>query len=56
LKQNSYGILPGQFFCSKAKAGLGQFSDKVVQRFSDVQELIRRINFYVDPEPENAGF
>jgi 2-methylcitrate dehydratase PrpD len=37
------------------KAGLGQFSDKVVQR-SDVQEMIRRINFYVDPEAENAGF
>jgi len=39
----------------EGKAGLGQFSDKVVQR-SDVQELIRRINFYVDPEAENAGF
>jgi 2-methylcitrate dehydratase PrpD len=37
------------------KAGLGQFSDKTVQR-SDVQEMIRRINFYVDPEAENAGF
>ena len=39
----------------EGKAGLGQFSDKVVQR-SDVQEMIRRINFYVDPEAENAGF
>src|SRR3982074_3654602 len=37
------------------KAGLGQFSDKVVQR-SDVQEMIGKINFYVDPEAENAGF
>ena len=37
------------------KASLGQFSDKVVQR-PDVQQMIRRINFYVDPEAENAGF
>jgi len=37
------------------KAGLGQFSDKVVQR-PDVQEMIARINFYVDPEAESAGF
>jgi 2-methylcitrate dehydratase PrpD len=37
------------------KAGLGQFSDKVVQR-SDVQEMIGRINFYVDPEAESVGF
>jgi 2-methylcitrate dehydratase PrpD len=37
------------------KAGLGQFSDKVVQR-QDVQEMIRRINFYVDPEAESAGY
>ena len=37
------------------KAGLGQFSDKVVQR-PDVQEMIRKINFYVDPEAEAAGF
>jgi 2-methylcitrate dehydratase PrpD len=37
------------------KAGLGQFSDKVVQR-PDVQQMINRINFYVDPEAENAGF
>jgi 2-methylcitrate dehydratase PrpD len=37
------------------KAGLGQFSDKVVQRH-DVQEMIRRINFYVDPEAESAGY
>ena len=37
------------------KAGLGQFSDKMVQR-PDVQEMIRRINFYVDPEAESAGY
>jgi len=37
------------------KAGLVQFSDKVVQR-PDVQEMIRRINFYVDPEAESAGY
>ena len=37
------------------KAGLGQFSDKVVQR-SDVQEMIRKINFYVEPEAESAGY
>ncbi len=37
------------------KAGLGEFSDKVVQR-ADVQEMIRKINFYVDPEAESAGF
>jgi 2-methylcitrate dehydratase PrpD len=37
------------------RAGLGQFSDKVVQR-SDVQEMIARIHFYVDPEAEGAGY
>src|SRR6202040_3665774 len=37
------------------KAGLGEFSDKVVQR-ADVQQMIRRVNFYVDPEAERAGF
>src|SRR5215467_434955 len=37
------------------KAGLSEFSDKVVQR-ADVQEMIRRINFYVDPQAESAGF
>jgi 2-methylcitrate dehydratase PrpD len=37
------------------KAGLGQFLDKVVQR-PDVREMIRKINFYVDPEAESAGF
>jgi 2-methylcitrate dehydratase PrpD len=37
------------------KAGLGEFSDSVAQR-ADVQEMIRKINFYVDPEAESAGF
>jgi 2-methylcitrate dehydratase PrpD len=37
------------------KAGLGQFSDTVVQR-PDVKEMIRKINFYVDPQAESAGF
>src|SRR5712664_307050 len=37
------------------KAGLREFSDKVVQR-ADVQEMIRRGNFYVDPEAESAGY
>ena len=37
------------------KAGLGEFSDKIVHR-ADVQEMIHRINFYVDPEAESAGF
>jgi 2-methylcitrate dehydratase PrpD len=39
----------------KHKAGLSEFSDKVVQQ-ADVQEMIRRINFYVDPEAESAGY
>src|SRR5712664_3467347 len=37
------------------KAGLGEFADRVVQR-ADVQEMIRRVNFYVDPEAESAGY
>src|SRR6266404_5614814 len=37
------------------KPGLDQFSDKVVQS-RDVQEMIRRINFYVDPQAERAGY
>lgn len=39
----------------KQTAGLGEFTDRVVQS-SDVQEMIHRINFYVDPEAESAGF
>jgi 2-methylcitrate dehydratase PrpD len=37
------------------KAGLSQFLDSVVHRPA-VQEMIRRINFYVDPEAESAGY
>jgi 2-methylcitrate dehydratase PrpD len=37
------------------KAGLPQFTDAVVQR-PDVQAMIRRVNFYVDPVAEAAGF
>jgi 2-methylcitrate dehydratase PrpD len=36
------------------KAGLVEYQDKVVRR-PDVQEMIKRINFYIDPEAENAG-
>jgi 2-methylcitrate dehydratase PrpD len=39
----------------RGKAGLGEFSDKVVQG-TDAQEMIGRINFYVDPEAESAGY
>jgi 2-methylcitrate dehydratase PrpD len=37
------------------KAGLAQFQDAVVGR-PEVQEMIKRVNFYVDPEAEAAGF
>jgi len=37
------------------KAGLNEYTDAVVQR-PDVQEMIKRVNFYVDPEAEAAGF
>jgi 2-methylcitrate dehydratase PrpD len=36
------------------KAGLNEFTDAVVQR-SDVQELLKGVKFYVDPESEKAG-
>jgi 2-methylcitrate dehydratase PrpD len=36
------------------KAGLLQFQDDEVQR-PDVQEMIKRIHFYIDPVAENAG-
>src|SRR6266852_5278463 len=36
------------------KAGLIEYQDDIVQR-PDVQEMIRRVNFYVDPEAEKAG-
>jgi 2-methylcitrate dehydratase PrpD len=37
------------------RAGLAEYTDAVVAR-GDVQEMIRRVNFYVDPEAEQAGF
>ena len=37
------------------KAGLVEFTDAVVQR-RDVQEMIGRVNYYVDPEADRAGF
>ena len=37
------------------KAGLSQFADTVVRR-PDVQAMVKRVNFYVDPEAEAAGF
>src|SRR5436309_304750 len=36
------------------KAGLTEFTDPVVRR-PDVKQLLRRVNFYVDPEAEKAG-
>jgi len=36
------------------KAGLVEFQDKVVQR-PDVQAMIKRVHFYIDPVAENAG-
>lgn len=36
------------------KAGLLEFTDAVVMR-PDVQELLQRVNFYIDPEAEKAG-
>lgn len=37
------------------KATLAEFSDEYVRR-PEVQELLRRVNFYVDPVAEKAGF
>src|SRR5438132_4049638 len=37
------------------KAGLEQFTDAVVNR-ADVQEMLRRVDFGVDPDAEAAGF
>src|SRR5215469_12819119 len=39
----------------RGKAGLGEFTDQIVQQ-PDVQDMIRRINFHVDPEAEQAGY
>jgi 2-methylcitrate dehydratase PrpD len=37
------------------KAGLSEFTDAVVQR-PDVQAMIQRVRFYVDPQAERGGF
>jgi 2-methylcitrate dehydratase PrpD len=39
----------------RGKAGLSEFSDHVVQSV-DVQDMISRVNFHVDPEAESAGY
>ena len=36
------------------KAGLNELTDHVVMR-SEVQDLLKRVNFYVDPDAEKAG-
>ncbi len=37
------------------RAGLAEYTDAVVRR-ADVQEMIHRVDFHVDPEAERAGF
>ena len=37
------------------RAGLAEYTDAVVRR-EDVQRMIRRVDFHVDPEAERAGF
>jgi 2-methylcitrate dehydratase PrpD len=37
------------------KAGLAQFSNSVVQR-PDVQQMIDKVRYYIDPEAEAAGY
>jgi 2-methylcitrate dehydratase PrpD len=37
------------------KVGLGEFTDEVVSR-PDMQDMIKRVRFYVDPEAEAAGY
>ena len=39
----------------RGKAGLGEFTDAVVNR-ADVQEMMQRIHFASDPEAERAGY
>jgi len=36
------------------KAGLAEYTDTVVQR-PDVKEMISRVNYYIDPEADQAG-
>ena len=44
-----HGILPWPSCCSSGKATLASFTDAVVQR-SDVQDMIGRVHFAVDPQ------
>ena len=37
------------------RASLAHFTDEFVKR-ADIQELLQRVNFYVDPIAENAGY
>jgi 2-methylcitrate dehydratase PrpD len=37
------------------KAGLSEYTDSAVNQ-AKVQEMIKRIHFYVDPEAEDAGY
>jgi 2-methylcitrate dehydratase PrpD len=39
----------------RGKAGLGEYTDSAVNQ-PDVQAMLKRVNFYVDPEAEAAGF
>ena len=39
----------------RGQASLSEFTEQIVQR-ADVQDMIRRVNFYVDPEAEKAGY
>src|SRR6266581_628947 len=39
----------------RGKAGLGEFTDQVVQR-AEVHDMIRRVHFYVDEEAEKEGY
>jgi len=39
----------------RRKAGLAEFTDAVVQS-PDVQAMVKKVRFYVDPIAENAGF
>jgi 2-methylcitrate dehydratase PrpD len=39
----------------RRKAGLTEFTNQVVQS-ADVQEMIGRVRYYIDPEAEAAGF
>jgi 2-methylcitrate dehydratase PrpD len=62
LHHRPINALQGKFsmeFCMailllERKAGLNEFTDAIVQR-ADVQDLLKRVNFFVDPEAEKAG-